>query len=235
MFDHSNYEIDSLSESKQTDYRKYVTKTFGTMALGLLVTAISAVIFLYSGIAFTLFSIPMFPLILIFAELGVVAAFSSRIRKASASSARTMFFIYSILTGFTFAMLALLYTGTDISLAFLLTCFYFGALVVIGHTTKIDLSRFAPIMFVGLLVLIVFNVISLFLRMDGMDMMICSLGLLIFTGITAYDAQKMKRSFIEYEGNEDMLQRLSLYSALELYLDFINIFLYILRILGRKD
>lgn len=235
MFNNSNYEVDSLSESKQTDFRKYVLKTFGMMALGLLITAISSLVFLYSGMIRIVFTIPMFPLILLVAEVGVVIAFSNRLHKASANSARAMFIIYSILTGFTFALLGLMYTGADITLAFGLTCAYFGALVAIGYTTKMDLTRFAPILMTGLLILIVFNVLALFLDMDGMQMIICSFGLLVFTGITAYDAQKMKKMYVQYEGNEDMLQRLSLYSALDLYLDFINIFIYILRIVGNRD
>lgn len=235
MFNNSNYEIDSQSESLQNNFKKYVLKTFGTMALGLLITAISAVVFLNSGLIFSLYRIPMFPLILMIAQFGVVMAFSARLFKASASSTRMMFIVYSILTGITFSVVGLIYTGTDISLAFLLTFAYFGSLVAIGYTTKIDLSRFAPILFTGLIILIVFNVISMFLNVDGMDMIVCSAGLLIFTGITAYDAQKMKRLYMQHEGNEDMLQRLSLYSALELYLDFINIFLYILRFVGNRD
>lgn len=235
MFNNSNYEIDSQSETVQNNFRKYVLKTFLTMALGLLVTAISSVVILNTGLIYSLYRIPMFPLILMVAQVGVVVAFSARLFKASATTTRMMFVVYSILTGVTFSVIGLIYTGADISLAFIMTCAYFGSLVAIGYATKIDLSRFAPILFTGLIILIIFNVVSMFLKIDGMDMIVCSVGLLIFTGITAYDAQKMKRLYMQHEGNEDMLQRLSLYSALELYLDFINIFLYILRIVGNRD
>ncbi len=235
MFNNSNYEIDSLSESKQADFRKYVLKTFGTMALGLLITAISAVLFLRTDLVFYVFRFRWFPLILIVAQIAVVSSFSIRLFKSSVKTVQAMFFFYSVLTGFNFALLGLAYTGTDISLAFFLTCAYFGSLVAIGYTTKMDFSKIAPIMFTGLLILIVFNIIALFADMQGMEMLICSVGLLLFTGITAYDAQKMKRNYIQFEDDDYMLQRLSLYSALDLYLDFINIFIYILRIVGDRD
>lgn len=236
MFENNNFEIDSQSTDSQLTFRKHVLKTFGTMALGLFITAASAVFFLRSGLAIRFYlSVPFSQFILLAAQIGVVFTFSARLFKASVGRARTMFFVYSVLTGVTFSMLGMVYTLTDISLAFTMAAVYFGSLVAIGYTTKMDLSRFAPILFTGLIILIVFNLGAYLFNVQGLEMIICSVGLLIFTGITAYDAQKMKRLYVQHEGDTDMLQRLSIYSALELYLDFINIFLYILRLLGSRD
>lgn len=235
MFENNDFEIDSQSSSFSS-LEKYTLKTFMIMALGLLITAVTAYGFLWSGLFFRLYFAVgrMFPLIMLIAQLGVVFAFSAKLFKANISTVRIMFFAYAILTGMTFSSLCVVYTMTDISMAFGLTCLYFGALVVIGRTTHINLSRFAPILFTGLIVLIIFNVVGFFINLDSFTLLMSSVGLIIFTGITAYDAQKMKKLYYQYEGNEDMLSRLSMYSALDLYLDFINIFLYILRILGNR-
>lgn len=236
MFKNNDFEIDSQSSSSYESLEKYTLKTFMTMALGLLVTGVTAYAFLWSGLFFRLyFSVGrMFPMIMLIAQLGVVFTFSAKLFKASVNSVRIMFFAYAILTGITFSSLGVVYTGADISIAFGLTCLYFGALVVIGRTTHINLSKIAPILFIGLFVMIIFNVIGIFINLDGMTLLMASVGLIIFTGITAYDAQKMKKLYYQNEGNEDMLSRLSMYSAMDLYLDFINIFLYILRILGNR-
>lgn len=236
MFENNDFEIDSQSSSSYSSLEQYTLKTFMIMALGLLVTAVTAYAFLWSGLIFRLwFAVGnMFPMIMLVAQVGVVIAFSSRLFKANVGTVRTMFFVYAVLTGITFSTLGLAYTSTDISLAFGLTCLYFGALVVIGRTTHINLSKFAPIFFVGLIVLIIFNVVGFFINLDSFTLLMSSAGLILFTGITAYDAQKMKKLYLQYEGNDDMLSRLSMYSAMDLYLDFINIFLYILRILGNR-
>lgn len=235
MFDNNDFEIDSRSSSAYTSLEKYTLKTFVMMALGLLVTTITAVLMNINYFSMRLFvSFPAITYILLFAELGVVVAFSARLFKASLTSTRIMFFAYAILTGITFSVLQYAFNAMTIYIAFGITCVYFGSLCVIGFTTKMNLAKIAPILFAGLLCLIIFNVVGMFINLARWDMLVCSIGLILFTGITAYDAQKMKRLYLQYQGNEDMLSRLSMYSALELYLDFINIFLYILRILGNK-
>lgn len=236
MFKNNDFEIDSQSSSSYSSFEKYTLKTFMIMALGLLITAVTAYGFLWSGLIFRLaFTFGnMFPMIMFVAQIGVVIAFSSKLFKSSITTVRTMFFAYSVLTGITFSTLAVFYTKTDITLAFTLSFLYFGALFVIGKTTHVDLSKYAPIMFIGLLILIIFNVIGFFINLNGFSLLLSSVGLILFTGITAYDVQKMKKLYYQYEGDEEMLPRLSMYSALNLYLDFINIFLYILRILGNQ-
>jgi len=244
MFEEDNYQVNSLSGGLRTTLEQYTLKTFGMMALGLLVTTITAI--LLSKVQITVdgyrgplalmmcYKFNYLPIVLAVAEIGVVIAFSARLFKASITTVRAMFFTYAVLTGFTFSTLQYLYDSTTIYLAFAITCIYFGALCVIGYTTKMNLARIRPLLLVGLICLIVFNVAAIFMDLSGLERIVCSLGLIIFTGLTAYDAKKMKELYIQYQDDESMLPRLSMYSALDLYLDFINIFLYIIRILGNN-
>ena len=244
MYEQDDFQVDSMLGGNQTTLEKYTVKTFGMMAVGLLITAITALILSTVKISVDGFRGPMalmmcykfnyLPMILLLAEIGVVVTFSARLFKSSIQAVRAMFFAYAILTGFTFSTLQYVYDSTTIYLAFGITAIYFGALCVIGATTKMNLAKIQPILFIGLLCLILFNVAALFMDLSGMERVVCSLGLIIFTGLTAFDTQKMKNLYIEYQDNGEMLSRLSMYSAFDLYLDFINIFLYILRILGNK-
>lgn len=235
MFDHNDFEIDSRSASAYTTLESYTLKTFGMMALGLLITTITAILMNINYFSLRLFlAFPYLSFIMFFAQLGIVIAFSARLFKASLTSTRVMFFTYAILTGITFSLLQYVFETMTIFIAFAITCVYFGALCIIGYTTKMNLNKIAPILFTGLLCLIIFNLVGMFINLTRWDMMVCSIGLILFTGITAYDAQKMKRYYLQYQGDEMMLSRLSMYSALDLYLDFINVFLYILRLLGNR-
>lgn len=251
MFEKNDFEIDSQSAAEQiaaedsfvnaqamsqTSMQKYYWKTFMTMGLGLLVSAIVALLLSinYTGYRILL-QMPWLTYVLPILELGVVIAFSARLFKSSVNTVRVMFFAYALLTGVTFGFIQYVFEVSTIFLAFGITCVYFGCLCLIGHTTKVNLSRLAPIFITGLICLIIFNVAAIFMDLSAFEMIACSAGLVIFTGLTAYDAQKMKKLYFEHEGDEAMLERLSMYSAMELYLDFINIFLYILRILGSRD
>lgn len=251
MFEKNDFEVDSQSAAEriaaednfvnaqatsQTSMQKYYWKTFMTMGLGLLVSAIVALLLSMNATGYRiLIQVPWLTYVLPIMELGVVIAFSARLFKSSINTVRVMFFTYALLTGITFGFLQYIFEISTIFLAFGITCVYFGCLCLIGHSTKVNLSRFAPILFTGLICLIIFNVVAIFIDLSAYEMIACSVGLIIFTGLTAYDAQKMKKLYFEHEGDEAMLERLSMYSAMELFLDFINIFLYILRILGNKD
>lgn len=235
MFGNNEFDIDSQSSKAHTTLESYTMKTFGMMALGLLVTTITAVLLNVNYIGLRMaYNFPYLPMVLTIAQLGVVIAFSARLFKASIQTTRIMFFVYAILTGFTFSILQYLFESMAIYVAFGITCVYFGSLCVIGYTTKMNLTKLGPLLMTGLVCLIIVNVVGMFMDLTGMERIICSLGLILFTGLTAYDTQKMKKLYIQYEGDEAMLSRLSMYSALELYLDFVNIFLYILRLLGNR-
>ena len=228
-----NYQNDFFLEQGM---RRHIVKTLGWMALGLFVTAASAAFFYVSNIYSMLYLTfgGMITILSVILQVGVVFALCSRLTERSGASTRTLFFVYALITGFTFSVFAYAYDVQSIAIAFGITAVYFGSLTVIGYTTKINLMKFGPLLYVSLLVLIVVQVVLLFVHAGAETMMFTMIGLLIFTGLTAYDVQKMKALYLECQ-DEEMRERLSVYSALELYLDFINMFLYILRIVGNRD
>lgn len=235
MFDNRG-EMQFQSTYETTSMRQYVLRTFLTMGLGLLLTAIVAFVMYQSGLALRLlYANPYLPLVLLAVEIGVVVAFVTRIRKFSANTAKILFAFYAVLTGVVFSTLGYAYDPSAIFAAFAVTAVYFGSLVTIGYTTKVNLLRYGPLLMAALITFIVAQVVMFFLGMSMETKLISVIGLVIFTGITAYDAQKMKKLYELNEGNEQAIATMSIYSAFELYLDFINLFLYILRLLAKRN
>lgn len=214
----------------------YTAKTFGWMALGLLATFAVAFASWVSGLWLTvLYRMPMIPFILAIAELGVVFVLSARIKHMSIGTARGMFFLYAVLNGLTFSSFFVLYDVASLIIAFAMTALYFGVLAAYGYVTKRDLSNLRSILFSGLIFLLIFWVLSIFLPLSGAEKLVCFVGVAIFMGYTAYDTQKIKQFHQMYGGNPELAGKASILSALELYLDFINLFLYILRLVGRRS
>lgn len=231
---YSNQDVELLNGG--TTLSKHMYKTFGLMFLGLIVTFITSYIAYQTNLVYYIVGAgTMFSVVLVVVQLGVVVSLVSRLHKMSVSTARMLFVLYAILTGISFSVLGLIYDAGTIYLAFGVSAIFFGALAVIGFTTKVNMTKFAPMLFVGLFMLVIVNILGIFFNFSGMDRIICSVGILIFTGITVYDTQKMKQLYLANQGDEATLSRLAIYSAFDLYLDFINIFVYILRLLGDRD
>ncbi|MDF9824962.1 FtsH-binding integral membrane protein [Breznakia sp. PF5-3] len=224
------------SASNKYTLQNHVTKTFFWMFLGLGITfGIAILMNLNPAFVYNLWnSIPMLPIIVVLAQLGVVIALAARLMKMNPTSAKILYIAYAVLTGFTFSTLGVVYSLGSIGLAFGMAALFFGSLVVIGYTTKRDLTKVGTIAIAGLLALIVYGMITWIFNLDVNVFIYSMIGLLIFAGLTAWDTQKMKKLYHAYENDDTMLQRLSIYSAFDLYLDFINIFLYILRIVGNN-
>lgn len=214
-----------------TSLQNHTIRTFAWMAAGLFITTITAFIFYSSASIMPALYSPYMPLVLAFAQIGIAIAFAGRLMKMSATGAKSLFLIYSVITGIVFSYLARYYLPGTLAAAFLVTTVYFGSLVAIGLTTKMNILRFGPIIFSALIAFIISEVVMMFIGASIYTMLMSGIGLLIFTALTVYDVQKMKRLYVEYECNEEMLSKLSIYSAFEFYLDFINIFIYILRFL----
>lgn len=222
-------------ESMGESIGSYTTKTFLWMFLGLLTTFAIALIGYITGSIVYVFMIPYFHIVLLVAELAVVLLLSAKIQTLHVGTARILFFAYAVLNGIVFSAYFLIFDMVSLILAFGMTSLYFGAMALYGHITKTDLSRLRPILVSGLIFLIVFGILSLFLPIGEMvDRVVCLIGVAIFLGFTAYDTQKIKAYYAAYQGDEAMLARASIFSALQLYLDFINLFLYLLRFLGKK-
>ena len=171
--------------------------------------------------------------ILLAAELGLVLFLSARIDKMSSATATAMFYLYSVVNGLTLTPIFLLYTQTSIAMTFAITAGTFGAMALFGYVTKQDLSKFGSILFMALLGLIVCIVVNLFLGSSMLDLIISGAGVLIFVGLTAWDTQAIKRMCAETDPS--MVSKVATMGALSLYLDFINLFLYLLRFFGNRN
>lgn len=172
---------------------------------------------------------------LIIAEFALVAILSARIHKMTAPAATMMFIVYSLLNGVTLAFIFMIYTWSSIAYTFFITAGTFGVMSVYGMVTKSDLSKVGNICLMALIGLIIATVVNLFIQSDTMMYVISYIGVLVFVGLTAYDTWKIKKEIQQY-GTEvnDMTQRIALMGALSLYLDFVNLFLYLLRIFGDR-
>ena len=171
--------------------------------------------------------------VLLIAEIGLVFYISARIMKISFATATTLFMLYSVLNGLTLSVLFAVYTKASIASAFFVTAGTFGVMSLYGYFTKRDLSSLGNILFMALIGLIIATVVNIFFFSETFYWIITYAGVLIFVGLTIYDTQKIKRALEGMEINETS-QKLALLGALTLYLDFINLFLYILRILGDR-
>lgn len=170
---------------------------------------------------------------LIIAEFALVIGLTAAINKISAMTATLMFLLYSLINGATLASIFLIYQLGSIATTFFVTAGTFGAMALYGTTTKCDLTRMGSILVMALIGLIIATVVNIFLKNGLMDLIISAIGVVIFVGLTAYDAQKIKAMFYGAEVN-DTTQKLAVLGALTLYLDFVNLFLYLLRFMGRR-
>ena len=149
-------------------------------------------------------------------------------------AAAGLFGLYAVLTGLTLSVILLAYTGTSVFTTFVITAAMFGVMSVYGRITRTDLTQFRGILTMGLIGVVVLSLVNLFLRSDAMGWIISLVGLFVFLGLTAYDMQKLKSYYYGSQGDELLANRLGLLGALSLYLDFINLFLMLLRLFGRR-
>lgn len=211
----------------------YTAKTFLWMFAGLLVTFGVSLAAYMSNIGFYLLrsSFTFFGLAIL--EIVLVMALVSRLHSMSVGSARALFFVYAAVNGLVFSSYLWLYNMGDVLMAFGAAALYFGVMAAYGYLTKRDLTSWRTPLMVGLIVLMLVSVIGMFF-MSGSSILFSILGIVIFSCYTAYDTQKIKALYFAYAGNEAMAKKASIYAALQLYLDFINLFLYLLRIFGRS-
>jgi FtsH-binding integral membrane protein len=172
--------------------------------------------------------------IIMLSPLGLVIWMSAGFQRLSASSMLLIFVLYSILMGASLSFVFLAFTGASIAKTFVITAAMFGFMAVVGYTTKTDLSRFGNIMMMGLVGLIIASLVNIFMRSETMDYIISFIGVLVFTGLTAYDVQKLKRIGARAAGEDETTRKLTIMGALTLYLDFINLFLFLLRFFGDR-
>lgn len=168
------------------------------------------------------------------AELALVFGVSAAINRLSLLSATLIFLLYSIINGATLSIIFLVYEISSIATVFFITAGTFGTMAVIGYTTKKDLSTMGRIMVMALIGLVIASVVNIFIKSDSMTLILSYIGVLVFVGLTAWDSQKIKQMLLQAEDVNESTQKIALMGALSLYLDFINLFLYLLRIFGKR-
>lgn len=223
----------TIAKAKQEASTVFLAKTFNWMAVGLAITGVVAYLTAASGVAYSIIGSPLF-YVLIFAELGLVFYLSARVSKIQASTASGLFIGYSVLNGLTLSVIFLAYTSSSIAATFFITAGMFGAMSVYGLVTKKDLSGWGSFLFMGLIGIIIASIVNIFLQSSAVSWVVSMIGVIVFTGLTAYDVQKIKR--IGEEGimsqGQEAIRKGAIMGALTLYLDFINLFLMLLRFFG---
>lgn len=172
---------------------------------------------------------------LIVAELALVVGISGAINRLSLTAATLMFVLYSVINGATLSVVFLAFTMSSITSVFFITAGTFATMALVGYTTKKDLTSMGRMLFMALIGLVIATVVNMFMRNSGLDMILNYVGVLVFVGLTAYDTQKIKEQLMMADNMGEAAQKVALVGALTLYLDFINLFLYLLRILGKRE
>lgn len=221
--------------SYDQELRDYMLGVYNNMALGLAITGIIAFVVSSSpSLMMALYGNQAIRFIMFLAPLALVFTLSFKIHSLSFSAARTIFFAYSALIGVSIAGIFLVYTGTSIARTFFITASVFGGMSIYGYTTKKDLTAFGSFLFMGLLGIIVLMLFNFFFESSALDFVINLVGLAVFIGLTAYDTQKLKALFYQFGSRSSQAQKVGLMGALSLYMDFINIFLFLLNFLGDR-
>jgi FtsH-binding integral membrane protein len=225
----------SVGEAQSQASTIFLAKVFNWMAIGLGITGLLAFLVANTPAALEIFIVnPLIRWGIILGELGLVFYLSARIQKISAVAATYLFLIYSALNGITLSVVLLIYTATSVTATFFITAGMFAAMAVYGLVTKRDLSGLGSFMFMGLIGMIIASVVNIFLQSSMMAWVVSGVGVLVFTGLTAYDVQKITQigaSGIMQEG-EAAIRKGAIIGALALYLDFINLFISLLHFLG---
>lgn len=213
----------------------YLTKVYNWMAVALLLTGLAAYFTAGSEqLLQAIFGNKILFFGLIIAEIALVGYISARIQKLSTTTATLLFLLYSALNGLTLSFIFIAYTSASISSTFLITAGTFGAMSLFGYFTKKDLTKIGNIAFMALIGIIIASVVNFFMQSSLMSLVISYLGVLIFVALTAYDTQKLKRIAMNGFQNEESMEKSAILGALTLYLDFINLFLFLLRIFGSR-
>ena len=234
--------------------RAHMNKVYGIMSVGMLITAAAA--WAISGLALspeptqyqigantyltefgaTLWTSPL-KWVIMFAPLAMVFAFGAMINRLSAAGAQTFFYAFAALMGLSLSWIFAVYTGVSIIQVFLITAIAFASLSLWGYTTKKDISGWGSFLIMGVVGLIVASIVNIFLGSGTVQLAISVLGVLIFAGLTAYDTQKIKNDYIAHarHGDSEWLAKSAIMGALNLYLDFINMFMFLLQLFGNRE
>ena len=239
--ENSNY--NTLSDPRPVEVsvaRTFMTNVFMWMFMALGITALTSFYFASDPSLMQLLrdsttgSMTTLGWIVMLSPIGFVLLMSFGFQRLSATTLTLLFAVYAILMGMSLSFILLIYTGTSVAATFGITSAMFGVMAVAGYTTKIDLTRFGSIMMMGLVGIIIASLVNMFLQSSTMDYIISFIGVLVFTGLIAYDVQKLKKLAANITAADGSYRKYVIMGALTLYLDFINLFLFLLRFLGNR-
>ena len=214
--------------------RRHMLSIYNYMTSGVLLTGIVALLTASSGFAVTLFEQPLLRLVVMLSPLAIVFAMSFGANRMQKSTLQALFWGFAVLMGLSLSTIFLVYTGTSIAATFFATAAAFAGLSLWGYSTGKDLSGFGTFLVMGVVGLIVASLLNLWLQSAGLMWAISFLGVLIFAGLTAYDTQKLKQQYYYVGGHAEIAGKVVVLGALQLYLDFINMFLFLLRFMGNS-
>ena len=223
--------------------RTHMNKVYATMSVGTLLTFIVAWAFGTSDALFSILRDPrtlqpnILGWIVMFAPLGMVFFFGAALNRLSAAGAQLYFYAYAAVMGLSMSWIFMAFTGVSIAQVFLITSIAFAGLSLVGYTTKKDLSGMGSFLVMGVIGLLVAMIVNMFLQSPAIAYAVSILGVLIFAGLTAYDTQKIKNDYIQhaYAMDQEWLGKAAIMGALNLYLDFINMFMFLLQIFGNRE
>lgn len=238
--DYEELNFQGLSAERQWDvsaaFPVLMRKVYLWMTLALVITGFTAYgVATSPGILQAIYGNQIVFWGLLIAEFALVMGVSAAIHRLSLTMATLMFILYSVINGALLSYIFLAYTASSISTVFFITAGTFGVMALIGYTTKVDLSSMGKILLMALVGIIIATLVNLFVKSEGMTMILSYIGVLVFVGLTAYDSQKIKQMLMEAPDAGEVGQKLALLGALSLYLDFINLFIYLLRIFGKRN
>jgi len=226
----------SVGDVRVEAMNEFLRRVYHWMAAGLILTAVTAqVVASTPSLIYTIFSSRGLVIGLVIAELGLVMFLGHAINRIGVATAMGLFILYCLLNGVTLSVILLVYTGESVASAFLTTAGMFGAMSVYGLYTKRDLTSLRSFFIMGLWGLIIAGLVNMFIGSGMLGLVISVMGVLVFLGLTAYDTQRLRElgGQVDVEG-DDMGRKLAIFGALHLYLDFVNMFLYLLRIFGKR-
>lgn len=235
IIDNDNNQAYAQATLSKTFMSNVFSYMFGALAL----SGLAAYIFGTSELTSLLYSresgMSILGWIVMFAPLGLVFLMSAKFQKFSYPTLLAVFALYSVITGISLGFIFLAYSMGSIAITFLVTAGTFGVMAILGYTTSTDLTKFGSILRMAVIGLIIAMVVNMFMGSGTMDYIISGIGVLIFTGLTAYDTQKLKNIGAQMDANSEAGKKASIMGALSLYLDFLNLFLFLLRFMGGRD
>lgn len=256
QFDHIRSAAGTRAVEIDEGLRAHMNKVYGTMSIGMLITFAAA--WAISNLAVTsdpsaaaaqlnantyltslgyaIFASPL-KWVIMFAPLAFVFGLSASINRLSAAAAQLVFYAFAAVMGLSISWIFLVFTGASIIQVFLITSIAFAGLSLVGYTTKKDLSAMGTFLIMGVIGLVVASIVNIFLQSSGLQFAISAIGVLVFAGLTAYDTQKIKTTYLQmaHSGDQEWLGKAAIMGALSLYLDFINMFMMLLQLFGNRE